>query len=56
MVLVLEDGQLAGIEIRDNLDQRLVIRFSTVESSPGLTPADFAFQPPEGVDLFYHDQ
>ncbi len=56
LVLVLEDGQLAGMEIRDNLDQRLVISFSAVETSPGLTPADFAFQPPEGVDLFYHDQ
>ena len=49
-------GQLAGMEIRDNLDQLLIITFSDVDSSPGLKPSDFAFEPPEGADLFYHDQ
>lgn len=56
LVLVLEGGVLAGMEIRDNLDQKLVIRFSGVSLKPGLTTADFVFQPPEGADLFYHDR
>lgn len=56
LVLLLQDGQLAGMEIRDNLDQLLIITFSDVDSSPGLKPSDFAFEPPEGADLFYHDQ
>lgn len=56
LVLVLKEDQLAGMEIRDNLDQRLVIQFTEVSRHPGLTPSDFAFEPPEGADRFYHDQ
>ena len=54
--LTLEGGMLVGMLIRDNLDQRLLIRFSNVSSDGGLTPEDFSFAPPEGADLFYHDQ
>ena len=54
--LRLQEGGLAGMEILDNLDQRLVITFTDVRSDAGLTAADFAFTPPEGVDLFYHDR
>lgn len=56
LVLILSQGQLAGMEIRDNLDQRLVIEFSAVDAQTTLTLDDFRFVPPEGADLFYHDQ
>lgn len=56
LLLHLDDRGLIGMEIRDNLDQRLVITFADVRSDAGLTASDFAFSPPEGVDLFYHDR
>jgi outer membrane lipoprotein carrier protein len=56
LLLRLDQGGLAGMEILDNLDQRLVITFADVRSDAGLSAADFAFTPPEGVDLFYHDR
>lgn len=56
LLLRLDEAGLAGMEIRDNLDQRLVITFADVRADAGLTAGDFAFSPPEGVDLFYHDR
>lgn len=56
LVVILADGQFSGMEIHDNLGQRLFIEFSNVDAETALTPADFAFTPPEGADLFYHDQ
>lgn len=56
LLLRLDESGLVGMEIRDNLDQRLVITFADVRSDAGLTAGDFAFSPPEGVDLFYHDR
>lgn len=44
-----------GMEVLDNLGQRVVIHFADVSQNSGLTPADFAFTPPAGADLFYHD-
>lgn len=54
--LSIEDGMLAGMQVRDNLGQRLEITFSELDTSPGLTAAAFDFVPPEGADLFYHEQ
>jgi outer membrane lipoprotein carrier protein len=45
-----------GLEIADNLRQRIVIGFDSVETQTGLQPQDFAFTPPDGADLFYYDQ
>lgn len=56
LVLIIAAGQLSGMEIEDSLGQRLFIEFSGVDAQTQLTPADFAFVPPEGADLFYHDQ
>ncbi len=56
LTLIIADGMLSGMQVRDNLDQRLEITFSDIDSSPGLTPGDFDFVPPEGADLFYHEQ
>ncbi|TGD75284.1 outer membrane lipoprotein chaperone LolA [Mangrovimicrobium sediminis] len=55
LTLVFAEGQLAGMEILDNLGQQLLIEFSEL-SSPPLTPEDFHFVPPEGVDLLYHER
>ncbi len=46
---------VSGMEVLDNLGQRLVIEFSSLDLAPDLTEADFAFVPPPGADLFYHD-
>jgi outer membrane lipoprotein carrier protein len=45
-----------GLEIADNLNQRIVIEFEKVDTETKLTPEDFAFTPPDGADLFYYDQ
>jgi len=47
--------QIVGMEIRDNLGQRVVVEFSHLDRSP-LGPDDFSFTPPPGADLFYYDQ
>lgn len=44
-----------GMEVLDNLGQRVVIEFADVRLGGELTAADFAFAPPPGADLFYHD-
>jgi len=53
--LTLEDGVLSVMEIIDALNQHVVIRFEKV-TRPDLSTEDFAFTPPDGVDLFYYDQ
>lgn len=53
--LTLKDGVLSGIEIIDALNQRVRIRFEEV-AAPDLTVQDFAFTPPDGVDLFHYDE
>jgi outer membrane lipoprotein carrier protein len=56
LTLQLEDGQITGMVIRDNLDHRVVIEFTLSDVGRTLTSADFAFTPPEGVDVFYYDE
>ncbi len=56
LTLYLDGPAITGMEIRDNLDQRVVIEFSELDSASELGSADFAFIPPEGVDLFYYDE
>jgi len=56
LTLYLDNSRLTGMEIQDNLDQRVVIRFSDLNSTNALSSADFAFTPPPGVDLFYYDE
>ena len=56
-LLVIFNGNVfEGLEIADNLNQRIVIRFENIDSESKLTPEDFDFAPPEGADLFYYDQ
>jgi outer membrane lipoprotein carrier protein len=56
LTLSLEGGNLSSMEITDNLDQAILIEFSDLDSAVELTPSDFAFSPPAGVDTFYYDQ
>ncbi|MEZ5573226.1 MAG: outer membrane lipoprotein chaperone LolA [Halioglobus sp.] len=56
LTLYLDKSRLTGMEIQDNLDQSVVIKFSDLDSTSKLTSADFAFTPPPGVDLFYYDE
>lgn len=56
LVIILANGQFSGMEIHDKLGQRLFIEFTAVDVETSLVPADFTFTPPEGADLFYHDQ
>jgi len=56
LTLKLENSDLTGMEIIDALNQRVVISFENVDKSQELSPEDFSFTPPEGVDLFYYDE
>ena len=56
LTLVFVDGQISAMEVVDKLNQRLFIELLEVDATTTLVPADFAFEPPEGADLFYHDR
>lgn len=56
LTLHLDGPVITGMDILDNLDQRVVIEFSQLDSETELTAEDFDFTPPEGVDLFYYDE
>ena len=47
---------IESMKIIDNLNQRVDIDFGELRVDGGLTPEDFSFEPPEGVDVFYYDQ
>ena len=49
-------AQLTGMEILDNLNQRIVIKFTDLDAQSELTGSDFDFVPPAGADLFYYDE
>jgi outer membrane lipoprotein carrier protein len=54
--LDLDGAAITGMDILDNLNQRVVIEFSQLDSETELSSDDFAFTPPDGVDLFYYDE
>lgn len=56
LTLFLDGAQITGMEIRDNLDQDVVIKFTDLDSTSELSSADFAFTPPPEADLFYYDE
>jgi outer membrane lipoprotein carrier protein len=56
LILYLEGEKLTGMEIQDNLDQSVVIKFTDLDSESVLSSVDFAFTPPPGADLFYYDE
>ena len=56
LTLIFSDSTVSGMEIVDNLGQRLFIELVDGQTAPVLRPADFNFTPPAGADLFFHDQ
>lgn len=54
--LSLQGGVVTNMKILDNLNQRIEIEFRNVDTDSPLSPVDFEFVPPEGVDLFSYDQ
>ena len=56
LTLHLDGPQLTGMEIQDNLDQSVVIKFTDLDSESELSSVDFSFTPPPGADLFYYDE
>jgi len=56
LTLYLNEAQLTGMDIQDNLDQSVVIKFTDLDSHSELNITDFAFTPPAGADLFYYDE
>lgn len=56
LTLFLNEEQITGMEIRDNLDQDVVIKFADLDSKSALRSADFAFTPPPEADLFFYDE
>ncbi len=55
IVLRFTDGLPAVMEIVDPLERTTRIHFADLELNPGLSPADFSFEPPEGVDIYDHE-
>jgi outer membrane lipoprotein carrier protein len=53
--LHLRNGEIASMEVLDNLDQKLQVEFSDLISNGELSPSDFAFTPPPEADLFFHE-
>lgn len=56
LTLHMQEALITGMDIHDNLDQRVAIVFSDLDSQTPLGSADFSFTPPEGADLFYYDE
>jgi outer membrane lipoprotein carrier protein len=56
LTLYLDKAQLTGMDIQDNLDQSVVIKFADLDSESELSSADFAFKPPARADLLYYDE
>lgn len=56
LTLMLNKTLLTGMEIQDNLDQTIVIKFTELDDQTELRSTDFAFIPPAGADLFYYDE
>ncbi len=56
LTLFLSKAQLTGMDIQDNLDETVVIKFTDLDSQSVLSSTDFAFTPPAGADLFYYDE
>lgn len=54
--LRLNKNAITGMTIRDNLEQKIEIEFTDLDTNVELAASDFAFVAPSGADLFYYDQ
>ncbi|MDZ7781614.1 MAG: outer-membrane lipoprotein carrier protein LolA [Halioglobus sp.] len=50
------DGDIERMTVRDDLQQKVVVEFKALDYTSPLAPEDFAFVPPPGADVFYHDE
>jgi outer membrane lipoprotein carrier protein len=55
VTLSFTDAVPVAMEVEDRLQQITRISFGAVEMNGALEPGDFAFEPPPGVDVYYHD-
>ena len=51
-----EQSRISSMEIRDNLDQKVIVELTVRNASAKLSAEDFAFSPPDGSDIFYYDE
>lgn len=56
LALSFKGGAIQRLSFVDNLGQCVEIELSELDAETVLSPADFAFTPPPGADLFYHDE
>ena len=56
LTLHMQGTAIAGMDILDNLNQRVQISFDQLDDTSALSGEDFSFTPPDGVDLFYYDE
>ena len=49
--VALRNGELATMELHDNLGQTTRIQFENVRRDVAIDPAEFRFTPPEGADV-----
>jgi len=52
ILIGMNNGQLAGMELSDNFGQLTRIYFSNMQINPTLNESIFNFKPPKGVDVF----
>ena len=50
------DGDIERMTVHDDLQQKVVVEFEALDYTSPLAPEDFAFVPPSGADVFYHDE
>ena len=53
--LAFTDAAPLSMSVEDRLQQTTRIEFAAIELNPPLTADDFVFEPPDGVDVYYHD-
>lgn len=56
LALTVAGNEIRGMEVLDNLNQRIVIEFSALDTTSPLEPVDFDFSPPPDADLLYHEE
>jgi chaperone LolA len=54
--LAFADGLPVEMQIRDKLGRRTVIELAELDIRSRLVPGDFAFEPPDGVDIYRDDE
>ena len=56
VVLVFAEDLPASLRVTDSLGRETVITFLNIRRAPELTPSDFSFAPPPGIDIYDNDR